>query len=116
MGSCPIASEDASKHENLASLFYGLVWLQKARPHNLWTMETCGFGEAIHQVHLDLDVLEMVLKTLMLKKSEGAIALVDPKLENFSQSKSGAWKQNIEIGVSCGDFDLLNLEVEMIIW
>lgn len=40
-------------------------------------------NEVVHEVQLGLNVLEMILKTLMLKKSEGSITLVNLRLKEF---------------------------------
>ena len=36
-----------------------------------------------HDVHLGLNVVKMGLKTMILEKSKGAIALVEPRFEGF---------------------------------
>lgn len=48
-----------------------------------------GLIKVVHEVRLGRNVFKMVLRALTLDKSKGVVALVDPGLEGFLQTKSG---------------------------
>jgi hypothetical protein len=56
---------------------------------NLQTIVGRRSNKVVHEVHLGWNVQKMVMETLMLEKSEGAVALVDWGLEGFPQTKFG---------------------------
>jgi hypothetical protein len=61
---CPLTSNDTTKHANLNSICH------------LQVVENRECDNTNHELHLGQYVMEVVLKTLSLEKSKGAIALV----------------------------------------
>lgn len=49
---------------------------------------------SVHEIHLGLNVLKVVLKALELVEGEGPITFVDLRLEGLPQTKLGPQKLN----------------------